>query len=61
MRRIAVFTSGGDTPGINAAIRATVRSVLDKGWEVFEVCYGYAGLISGLISPLGARGGDHSA
>lgn len=61
MRRIAVFTSGGNTPGIYAALRATVLSVLDNGWEVFEVCYGYTGLISGLISTLGSRGGDHSA
>ena len=55
MRRIAVLTSGGDAPGMNAAIRATVRSGLAKGWEVFGVRSGYAGLISGAIVPLGAR------
>lgn len=55
MRRIAVLTSGGDAPGMNAAIRATVRSGLARGWEVFGIHNGYAGLISGLISPLGAR------
>jgi len=55
MRRIAVLTSGGDAPGMNAAIRATVRSGLARGWEVFGVRNGYAGLISGLIDPLGAR------
>jgi 6-phosphofructokinase 1 len=40
---------------MNAAIRATVRSGLARGWEVFGVRNGYSGLISGLISPLGAR------
>lgn len=55
MRRIAVLTSGGDAPGMNAAIRATVRNALAKGWEAFGVRNGYAGLISGEISPLGAR------
>lgn len=55
MRRIAVLTSGGDAPGMNAAIRATVRTGLSKGWEVFGVRNGYSGLISGVIAPLGAR------
>lgn len=55
MRRIAVLTSGGDAPGMNAAIRATVRIGLSKGWEVFGVRNGYSGLISGVIAPLGAR------
>ena len=55
MRRIAVLTSGGDAPGMNAAVRAVVRSGLDKGWEVFGVRYGYAGLVAGSIIPLGAR------
>jgi len=34
MRRIAVLTSGGDAPGMNAAIRAVVRTGLDRGWEI---------------------------
>ena len=55
MRRIAVLTSGGDAPGMNAAIRAAVRSGLARGWEMFGVRNGYAGLISGAIIPLGAR------
>lgn len=55
MKRIAVLTSGGDAPGMNAAIRAIVRTGLDRGWEVFGVRNGYAGLISGNISRLGAR------
>ncbi|RQW77379.1 MAG: 6-phosphofructokinase [Geobacter sp.] len=55
MKRIAVLTSGGDAPGMNAAIRAIVRTGLDRGWDVFGVRDGYAGLISGDISMLGAR------
>ena len=55
MKRIAVLTSGGDAPGMNAAIRAVVRTGLANGWNVFGVRHGYAGLISGDIFPLGAR------
>lgn len=55
MRRIAVLTSGGDAPGMNAAIRAVVRTGLDKGWEVFGVRQGYAGLIIGNFVQLKAR------
>ena len=55
MKRIAVLTSGGDAPGMNAAIRSVVRTGLDKGWEVFGVRQGYAGLIADNLMPLGAR------
>ena len=55
MRRIAVLTSGGDAPGMNAAIRAVTRTSLDRGWEVYGVRHGYAGLIGGNFVPLGAR------
>lgn len=55
MKRIAVLTSGGDAPGMNAAIRSIVRTGLARGWEVHGVRNGYAGLIAGAISPLGAR------
>lgn len=55
MKRIAILTSGGDAPGMNAAIRAVVRTGLAKGWDVFGVRHGYAGLISGDVVPLGAR------
>jgi len=55
MKRIAVLTSGGDAPGMNAAIRAVVRIGLAKGWEVFGVRNGYQGLIEGHIDLLGAR------
>ena len=55
MKRIAVLTSGGDAPGMNAAIRAVVRTGIDKGWEVFGVRHGYSGLIADNVTPLGAR------
>jgi 6-phosphofructokinase 1 len=55
MKRIAVLTSGGDAPGMNAAIRAVVRTALELGCEVFGVEHGYRGLIAGDFIPLGAR------
>jgi 6-phosphofructokinase 1 len=47
MKTIAVLTSGGDAPGMNAAIRAVVRTALDKGLKVMGVKRGYSGLING--------------
>jgi 6-phosphofructokinase 1 len=55
MKRIGVLTSGGDAPGMNAAIRAVVRTGLDKGWEVYGILHGYTGLCNDNIIPLGAR------
>lgn len=55
MKRIGVLTSGGDAPGMNAAIRAVTRTALELGWEVFGVRDGYAGLLRGSVMPLGAR------
>jgi 6-phosphofructokinase 1 len=55
MKRIGVLTSGGDAPGMNAAIRAVVRTGIARGWEVFGVRHGYAGLIGGDMSSLSAR------
>ena len=55
MKRIAVLTSGGDAPGMNAAIRAVVRTAIGRGWEVFGVRHGYAGLIASDMSALSAR------
>lgn len=52
MKRIAVMTSGGDAPGMNAAIRAVVRSGLHYGIEVYGVYYGYKGLCEGNIKKL---------
>ena len=57
VKRIAVLTSGGDAPGMNAAIRAVVRMGLGNGWETFGVRNGYLGLVEGgqHIAPLGPR------
>jgi 6-phosphofructokinase 1 len=40
IKRIGVFTSGGDAPGMNAAVRAVVRTALDRGLEVFAIYEG---------------------
>ena len=55
IKRIAVLTSGGDAPGMNAAIRAVTRAAVDKGWDVFGVRNGFAGLVNGDMIPLGRR------
>ncbi len=55
MTRIGVLTSGGDAPGMNAAVRAVVRTGLNNGWEVLGIRHGYAGLIGGDFVPLGPR------
>jgi len=47
MKRIAVLTSGGDSPGMNAAIRAVVRTGISEGVEVIGVRHGYQGLVEG--------------
>ncbi|WP_234123036.1 6-phosphofructokinase [Clostridium hydrogenum] len=47
MKTIAVLTSGGDAPGMNAAIRAVVRTALSKGLKVMGIQRGYSGLING--------------
>ena len=49
VKRIGVLTSGGDAPGMNACIRAVVRSALARGIECVGIRRGYAGLISGDI------------
>ena len=45
--RIGILTSGGDAPGMNACIRAVVRSGLYYGMEIYGICQGYEGLING--------------
>jgi 6-phosphofructokinase 1 len=55
IHRIAVLTSGGDAPGMNAAIRAVARCAVDLGWDVMGVRRGYAGLIDGNYDHLTAR------
>ena len=55
MKRIGVLTSGGDAPGMNAAIRAVVRAGIHLGMEVVGIKKGYVGLIEGLYDVLDAR------
>ncbi|MDA1097047.1 MAG: 6-phosphofructokinase, partial [Chloroflexi bacterium] len=52
---MAVLTSGGDAPGMNACIRAVVRTALARDVEVFGIQRGYAGLIDDDIAPLDRR------
>ncbi|WOV83205.1 6-phosphofructokinase [Sporosarcina jeotgali] len=52
MKKIAVLTSGGDAPGMNAAVRAVVRKAIYEGLEVAGVYNGYQGLIDGKIELL---------
>jgi len=55
MKRIAVLTSGGDAPGMNGAIRAVTRTAIGRGWEVFGVKNGFAGLLEETLEQLAAR------
>jgi len=55
MKRIAVLSSGGDAPGMNAFIRAVIRTTIGRGLEAFGVMRGYQGLIDGDIEPLDKR------
>jgi 6-phosphofructokinase 1 len=55
LKKIAVLTSGGDAPGMNAAVRAVTRGALAQGWEVFGVRNGFAGLVANALEPLSAR------
>ena len=55
MKRIGLLTSGGDAPGMNAAIRAVVRSGIYFGMEVFGIERGYAGLIEDTVVPMEMR------
>src|SRR4029453_18799008 len=45
--RLAVLTSGGDAQGMNAAVRAVVRTALNRGAEIYAVHEGYQGLVDG--------------
>lgn len=55
MQRLAVLTSGGDAPGMNAAIRAIVRSALARGFDVVGIHDGYKGLVNGDVKPIERR------
>ena len=59
MKRIGVLTSGGDAPGMNAAIRAVCRTALYKGMEVVGIRRGWAGLISADFVMLNASSVGH--
>ena len=54
VKRIGVLTSGGDAPGMNAAVRAVVRTGLRRGAEVWAITEGYKGMVEGggAIRPL---------
>ena len=52
VKRIGILTSGGDAPGMNAAVRAVVRTALGKGIECVGIRRGWAGLIAGDICPM---------
>jgi len=47
MKRLGVLTSGGDAPGMNAAVRAVVRTALERGVEIYAIYEGYRGMIDG--------------
>jgi len=53
--KIGVFTSGGDAPGMNAALRAVVRAAIYYKKEIYGIMQGYEGMIEGDIVKLGAR------
>lgn len=55
MKKVAVFTSGGDAPGMNACIRAVVRGGLYHGLEMYGIRRGYNGMINGDIFPMDSR------
>lgn len=55
MERIAVITSGGDAPGMNAAIRAVVRAAIGRGAKVFGFHHGYEGIIKNEVMPLDSK------
>ena len=55
MKSIAVLTSGGDAPGMNAAVRAVVRTACQRGIKVYGVDRGYTGLIKGDVHEMNLR------
>ena len=55
IKKIGVFTSGGDAPGMNAAVRAVVRAGIINGFEVYGIRRGYMGMIEGDIIPLNSQ------
>jgi 6-phosphofructokinase 1 len=60
MKKIAVFTSGGDAPGMNACVRAVVRSGIYYGLEVYGIYRGYDGMINGDIQLMNSHSVSNS-
>ena len=56
VKNIGVLTSGGDAPGMNAAVRSVVRCGLASGMNMFAIYDGYNGLLKGEIEQLTTRG-----
>ena len=54
-KNIAVLTSGGDAPGMNAAVRAVVRTGINFGMKVYGVMRGYNGLLGGDLKEMNMR------
>ena len=61
VKTIGVLTSGGDAPGMNAAIRAVVRTAIASGLKVKGIRRGYTGLLEEDIVDMNARGGYYPA
>jgi 6-phosphofructokinase 1 len=55
IKTIAVLTAGGDAPGMNAAVRAVVRTALANGLRVLGIRRAYEGMVQGEFCELGAR------
>ena len=55
IKKIGVFTSGGDAPGMNPAIRSVVRTAVNRGVEVIGIMHGYVGMIENNMRPLQMR------
>ncbi|MEQ9149268.1 MAG: 6-phosphofructokinase, partial [Cytophagales bacterium] len=55
MKKVAVFTSGGDAPGMNACVRAAVRGAIYHGVEIYGIMKGYNGMIHSEIKHLAVR------
>ncbi|RRK10999.1 6-phosphofructokinase [Lactiplantibacillus garii] len=58
MKRIGILTSGGDAPGMNAAVRAVARKAMAEGLEAYGINYGFAGLVAGDIHKIEAADVD---
>ncbi|MCT6891884.1 MAG: ATP-dependent 6-phosphofructokinase, partial [Lactobacillus sp.] len=59
MKRIGILTSGGDAPGMNAAVRAVTKTAIHHGLGVVGIRYGYAGLVAGDFVTLTSENVDH--